>query len=383
MASLGDMLLNQELAAEEYGRFERYTPSSAHGFSQFQQADSAPTGVPDTGSLVSGFGMPPSTFIVPEGTHAAAGYGAEAVPVEIPVVQRQRSASRNPQALHRGPWTEEEDELLRRLVDEHGEHKWATICKHLPGRIGKQCRERWTNHLRPGIKKDHIWTEVDDILLIDAHKIHGNHWLTIARYLPGRSENASKRRFKKKTSQQAAPGQFTFLEEYIRDKVTADENVAPPSPSSGLGYDGQVVPNGAAVLAVSSPPGMGMYIHPANAAAGSLSQGGMMNLSSPLPDLNAYGGEMQERYYYPPHSNNNNMVHHGPEPAFQQMFSAQGRMHSACTNLNLFPRPPPPPPPPQHLSGGYYDSETGCSSAGGSGDLDEDVVEMASREFQT
>ncbi|KAM3352635.1 hypothetical protein ACQJBY_024082 [Aegilops geniculata] len=392
MASLGDMLLNQELAAvaamsaDAHGRFERYTLSPAHGFPHFQQAGSAPTGFPDMGLLVSGFGMPPSTFIMPEGTHAAAGYGAEAVPVEIPV-RRQRPAARNDGATpFRGPWTEEEDELLRRLVDEHGEHKWATISEHLPGRIGKQCRERWTNHVRPGIKKEHIWTEADDILLIDAHKVHGNRWSSIARCLPGRSENAvknhwnatrrslkSKRRFKKKTSQQAAPGQYTLLEEYIRDKMMADENVAPPSPSAGVAYDGQIVPGAAAMLAVSSPHGMGQYLHPAN-AAGSSSQAGMMNLSVPLPDLNAYSGEMLERYYYPTYSNN--LLPYGPEPAFPQMFSAQGRMHAACTNLNLFPLP-------QHPGGGYYGSETGRSSAGGSSDQDEDVAQMASREFQT
>ncbi|VAH81879.1 unnamed protein product [Triticum turgidum subsp. durum] len=407
MASLGDMLLNQELAAvaamsaDAHGRFGRYTLSPAHGFSHFQQAGSAPTGFPDTGLLVSGFGMPPSTFIMPEGTHAAAGYGAEVVPVEIPVVRRQRPAARNDGATpFRGPWTEEEDELLRRLVDEHGEHKWATISEHLPGRIGKQCRERWTNHVRPGIKKEHIWTEADDIVLIDAHKIHGNRWSSIARCLPGRSENAvknhwnatrrslkSKRRFKKKTSQQAAPGQFTLLEEYIRDKMMADENLAPSSPLAGVAYDGQVVPGAAAMLAVSTPPGMGQYLHPAN-AAGSSSQAGMMNLSVPLPDLNAYSGEMLERYYYPTYSNN--LLPYGPEPAFPQMFSAQGRMHAACTNLNLFPLP-------QHpgggyygsetgrrsAGGGYYGSETGRSSAGGSSDQDEDVAQMASREFQT
>lgn len=399
---MGELLLNQELAAvaamstDAYGRFERYTLSPAHGFPHFQQAGSAPTVFPDTGLLVSGFGMPPSTFIVmPEGTHAADAYGAEAVPVEIPVVRRQRPAARNAGPTpFRGPWTEEEDELLKRLVDQHGEHKWATISDHLPGRIGKQCRERWTNHVRPGIKKEHIWTEADDILLIDAHKIHGNRWSSIARCLPGRSENAvknhwnatkrslkSKRRFKKKTSQQAAPGQFTLLEEYIRDKMMADENAAPPCPSSGgVGYDGQVVPGAAAMLAVSGPPGMGQYLHPAD-AAGSSSQAGVMNLSAPLPDLNAYGGEMLEGYYYPatfPTYSDNNLLHHGPETAFPQMFSAQGsmHMHAACTNLNLFPLP-------QHLGGGYYGSETGRSSAGGSSDQDEDVVQMASREFQT
>uniref|UniRef100_A0A8R7VHW4 Transcription factor MYB98 n=1 Tax=Triticum urartu TaxID=4572 RepID=A0A8R7VHW4_TRIUA len=377
MASLRDMLLSQELAAaaamsaDAYGRFERYSMSSAHGFPHYQQAGNASGGFPDTGFLVSGFGMPPSTFIMPAGTHAAAGYGAEAVPVEIPVVRRQTPASRNARATpSRGPWTDEEDELLRRLVDEHGEHKWATISKHLPGRIGKQCRERWTNHVRPGIKKDHIWTEADDILLIHAHKIHGNRWSTISRCLPGRSENAIKNHWN--------ATKRSLKSKRRRDKRMADENVAPLSPSSGHGYDGQVFPNAAAMLAVSNPPGMGQYLHPAN-AAGSSSQAGMTNLRAPLPDLNADSGEMLERYYYPaslPTYSNNNLLHHGPEPAFPQMVSAQGRMLAACTNLKLFPLP-------QYLGGGYYGSETGSSSAGGSSDQDEDVVQMAPREFQT
>jgi hypothetical protein len=41
---------------------------------------------------------------------------------------------------------------LRELVNEQGEKKWSKIAKDLPGRIGKQCRERWLNHLKPGIK---------------------------------------------------------------------------------------------------------------------------------------------------------------------------------------------------------------------------------------
>jgi hypothetical protein len=34
----------------------------------------------------------------------------------------------------------------------HGDRKWAVIAQSLPGRVGKQCRERWTNHLRPDLK---------------------------------------------------------------------------------------------------------------------------------------------------------------------------------------------------------------------------------------
>lgn len=45
--------------------------------------------------------------------------------------------------------------ILKDMVREHGDRKWAVIARFLPGRIGKQCRERWTNHLRPDILKVH------------------------------------------------------------------------------------------------------------------------------------------------------------------------------------------------------------------------------------
>ena len=45
-------------------------------------------------------------------------------------------------SLIKGPWTEEEDRLVVQLVHQHGPQKWTQIAEHLPGRIGKQCRER-------------------------------------------------------------------------------------------------------------------------------------------------------------------------------------------------------------------------------------------------
>jgi len=47
--------------------------------------------------------------------------------------------------LVKGPWKPEEDELIQRLVQQHGAKKWSVIAAALPGRIGKQCRERWHN----------------------------------------------------------------------------------------------------------------------------------------------------------------------------------------------------------------------------------------------
>ena len=37
-------------------------------------------------------------------------------------------------------WSQQEDELLERLVQKYGAHRWSQIAKLVPDRIGKQCR---------------------------------------------------------------------------------------------------------------------------------------------------------------------------------------------------------------------------------------------------
>jgi len=96
--------------------------------------------------------------------------------------------------LIKGSWTREEDETIIKFVQENGTKNWTKLSSLLPGRIGKQCRERWRNHLDPEVNRD-PWTNEEDAILIEMHESLGNQWVKIAEHIPGRSDNCVKNRW--------------------------------------------------------------------------------------------------------------------------------------------------------------------------------------------
>jgi hypothetical protein len=119
----------------------------------------------------------------------------------VPMVQPSAASLEHRQ--ERQAWQAWEDELLRGIIEAEGAKHWTSIAKELNDkahnsmavRHGKQCRERWYNHLDPALKKGN-WTHEEDLFLLEKQQELGNHWSEISKLLIGRNENSVKNRFK-------------------------------------------------------------------------------------------------------------------------------------------------------------------------------------------
>ena len=128
--------------------------------------------------------------------------------------EEEPSSQKGGLGISKRSWTPAEDEVLTEIVLKNGAQRWSTVASHLPGRMGKQCRERcafrgppapaalpspmdalrrWFNHLCPEVKKG-AWTEEEDRVIMESVREYGTRWSYIVKMMPGRTDNAIKNR---------------------------------------------------------------------------------------------------------------------------------------------------------------------------------------------
>ncbi|KAM7505132.1 hypothetical protein LguiB_004036 [Lonicera macranthoides] len=91
--------------------------------------------------------------------------------------------------VKKGPWTPEEDIILVSYIQDHGPGNWRSVPTNTGLlRCSKSCRLRWTNYLRPGIKRGNF-TPHEEGMIIHLQALLGNKWAAIASYLPQRTDN--------------------------------------------------------------------------------------------------------------------------------------------------------------------------------------------------
>ncbi|KAF6256388.1 hypothetical protein COO60DRAFT_115932 [Scenedesmus sp. NREL 46B-D3] len=105
----------------------------------------------------------------------------------------QRWRHTNP-SISKGKWTPREDQLLGHLVDTCGVGHWAEIARQMQGRTDQQCLARWTRHLDPAINRG-FWTPEEDAQLLALYEAHGSNWSRIAQCLRVRIPHQCRSRF--------------------------------------------------------------------------------------------------------------------------------------------------------------------------------------------
>jgi myb proto-oncogene protein len=133
------------------------------------------------------------------------------------------------EGIKKGPWTPEEDIILVSYIQEHGPGNWRSVPINTGlMRCSKSCRLRWTNYLRPGIRRGNF-TPHEEGIIVHLQSLLGNRWAAIASYLPQRTDNDIKNYWN------------THLKKKLKKHQAIGAIFAPPPPASDCSSSSSIV----------------------------------------------------------------------------------------------------------------------------------------------
>ncbi|KAK1367837.1 transcription factor RAX2-like [Heracleum sosnowskyi] len=154
--------------------------------------------------------------------------------------------------VKRGPWSPQEDEILKNYLHNHGTGgNWISLpLKAGLKRCGKSCRLRWLNYLRPDIKHG-SFTPEEDTIIYNLYSKLGSRWSVIASKLPGRTDNDVKNHWNTKLKKKLQATKDSYLATLnqtpqssgsipstynLIQKAEANYHLGYPNIDQGIGY---------------------------------------------------------------------------------------------------------------------------------------------------
>ena len=70
---------------------------------------------------------------------------------------------------------------MKVAVEKYGARNWTLVAAEVPGRVAKQCRDRW-NAINPNVKKGE-WSEEEDQIILKSFELFGKQWTKVLNHI--------------------------------------------------------------------------------------------------------------------------------------------------------------------------------------------------------
>lgn len=121
-------------------------------------------------------------------------------------------------SLNKANWSQDEEKQLLLLVEKYDEHDWCTIAEELgTQRSPFECLQHYQRTLNKALVNNSEWTEEEDELLKEAVEEHGRNWQNVASCVPNRSATQCNNRWNKSAvcHEEVVAGKWTEEEERL------------------------------------------------------------------------------------------------------------------------------------------------------------------------
>ena len=133
--------------------------------------------------------------------------------IKIITKSPKNKSIKNPTPI-KGPWTFQEDLLLKQWVEKHGPKSWRLCANNIPGRNRSQCRQHWYNKLKPNLIVGN-WSSEEIFLIIVFYKKFKGSWKKMIPLFKTRTENSIKNIFFSQTR--------SIVSKIINEKISLDK----------------------------------------------------------------------------------------------------------------------------------------------------------------